>query len=341
MSTLQEIADKAGASPATVEKALNDREGVSEKIKKKILEIAKELNYEPESASVSLSGKGKGKTYRLGVIIFGGKDKLAEDIERGMQDEINKMTQVSVKLIVREIEVEVQAQLEALDDMLKEKVDGLILSPFTDDGVKERLDAFSKKNIPIITINSDIPDTKRLAYVGNDTYRAGRTAGAFLGMITGGQAEVGIISGSDKVSSHAERVRGFMDEIKRNYPNIVVETIMECKDEDYKCYETCQRIAVEHPTLTAFLFTAGGLYGGLKSLYQMTVRSNFTCITFDVIHATQEFMDKGIITAAISQEPYVEGTKSIEIIMNKLIHDKDPDNEFFYTDINIKLPQSI
>ena len=160
-------------------------------------------------------------------------------------------------------------------------------------------------------------------------------------MITNGQAEVGIITGSNKVSSHAERVQGFLDEVKKNYPDIAVETIRECKDEDYKCYETCQRIAIEHPTLTAFLFTAGGLYGGLKSLYQMTVRSNFTCITFDEISATKEFMAKGIITAAISQEPYVEGTKSVEIVMRKLLHDKDPENEFYYTNINIKLPQNI
>ena len=79
----------------------------------------------------------------------------------------------------------------------------------------------------------------------------------------------------------------------------------------------------------------------MKSLYQMTVRSNFTCITFDEISATKEFMAKGVITAAISQEPYVEGTKSIEIIMKKLIHDENPENEFYYTNINIKLPQNI
>ncbi len=251
------------------------------------------------------------------------------------------MTQYSITLIVREIEVTLDAQIKALDDIAKEKIDGLILSPFIDEEIRTRINAFDKKGIPVVTINSDIPDTRRLAYVGNDTYRAGQTAGAFLGMITGGHAEVGIITGSEKVSSHANRVKGFLDEVKRHYPNISVETVRECKDEDYKCYETCQRIAIEHPTLTAFLFTAGGLYGGLKSLYQMTVRSNFTCLTFDVISQTKEFMDKGIITAAISQEPYVEGTKSIEIIMKKILHNEDPENEFFYTNINIKLPQNI
>ena len=336
---MKEIADKAGVSASTVEKVLNDRGSVSDSTKKKVLDVAKQMDYNPTTASVSLEPKGK--AFKIGVIIFGGKDKLAEDIEAGMRDEIQKLSQYDIKLIIREIEVTLDAQIAALDDMAKENIDGLIFSPFIDDAVRERINAFDKKGIPVVTINSDIPDAKRLAYVGNDTYRAGRTAGAFLGMITNGQAEVGIITGSNKVSSHAERVQGFLDEVKKNYPNITVETIRECKDEDYKCYETCQRIAIEHPTLTAFLFTAGGLYGGLKSLYQMTVRSNFTCITFDEIYATKEFMEKGIITAAISQEPYVEGTKSIEIIMRKLVQNKDPENEFYYTNINIKLPQNI
>ncbi len=339
MPTQKEIADKAGVSASTVEKVLNDRGGVSKEVKKKVLDVAKQMNYDPQSASVTLEPKGK--AFKIGVIIFGGKDKLCEDIRRGMEDEIKKMTQCSIKLIVREIEVTLDAQIKALDEIAKDKIDGLILSPFMDEEIRTRINDFDKKGVPVVTINSDISDTKRLAYVGNDTYRAGRTAGAFLGMITGGHAEVGIITGSDKVSSHANRVKGFLDEVKRNYPDIAVETVRECKDEDYKCYETCQRIAVEHPTLTAFLFTAGGLYGGLKSLYQMTVRSNFTCITFDLISQTKEFMDKGIITAAIGQEPYVEGTKSIEIIMRKLLHDENPESEFFYTNINIKLPQNI
>ena len=101
------------------------------------------------------------------------------------------------------------------------------------------------------------------------------------------------------------------------------------------------RIAFEYPTITSFIFIAGGVGGGCKALYQMTARPNYHIITIDEIAATVEYMNKGIITAAICQEPRRQGAIAISIIVDAILHNKEPESEYNYTDINIRIKENI
>ena len=66
MVTIRDIAKKTGYSISTVSHALNDRPRVSEKTRAEILQVARELNYIPNSKAISLS---TGKSNTIGIII--------------------------------------------------------------------------------------------------------------------------------------------------------------------------------------------------------------------------------------------------------------------------------
>ena len=140
-----------------------------------------------------------------------------------------------------------------------------------------------------------MPNSKRIAYVGSDAYKAGQTAGGLMGLFANKKADVAIISGSRNILNHEERIEGFKNVISKKYPNIHVECVAECFDDDYKAYEAIQNILIVHPSVNAFLFVAGGVYGGCKSIYQLTQRENFTVITFDLLEENIEFLKKDII----------------------------------------------
>ena len=63
--TLKEIAKIAGVSIATVSYALNDSDKVSDSVKKKILKIAEEGNYQPDKRAQSLR---TGRTKLIGIL---------------------------------------------------------------------------------------------------------------------------------------------------------------------------------------------------------------------------------------------------------------------------------
>ncbi|MBP1971355.1 LacI family transcriptional regulator/LacI family purine nucleotide synthesis repressor [Virgibacillus natechei] len=87
MTTIKDVAKKAGVSIAIVSKALNNYPDVSDKTKKRIIELAKEMNYTPNVVAKNLSSK-KQKT--IGLITSGflnseGKDNSNSfDLFRGV-----------------------------------------------------------------------------------------------------------------------------------------------------------------------------------------------------------------------------------------------------------------
>ena len=107
---------------------------------------------------------------------------------------------------------------------------GLLITPYDDERIVNKINELSKKGIPVVTVCSDIEGTDRLAYVGSNNMRLGHTVGALLGLISGGHAEVGIITGSRDVLGQEQRIAGFLEKIQKEYPNITVETITECKN---------------------------------------------------------------------------------------------------------------
>ena len=82
MPTMQEIATLAGVSRGTVDRVLNNRGGVSEETKKKILEIAEMSNYEPNKAGIALAVQKR--NLKIGVLLFQQSGLFFEDIKRGL-----------------------------------------------------------------------------------------------------------------------------------------------------------------------------------------------------------------------------------------------------------------
>ena len=60
---------------------------------------------------------------------------------------------------------DLQAQLDAMDRMAAQGVNGIVLSPYNDPLIAGKINELSEKGIPVITTNTDIENSARLAYV--------------------------------------------------------------------------------------------------------------------------------------------------------------------------------
>ena len=339
MATMQDIANLVGVSRGTVDRVLNEREGVNEETRKKVKEAAEYLNYQLNKPS--LVAKIRKMEIKIGVVLFDVSNQFFNEVLNGIYTKAEDMQIYGCTLIVKQIHFSVDEQLKAIDELTEEGIKGLILVPIADNRIKIRIAWLHDHGIETVTLNSDISDSPRLAYVGSDTYKAGQTAGGLMGLIAQGETEVGIITGSQYITGHEERVHGFLDIIRTNYPNITMAALDECDNDDYKSYNIVQRMLSEHPTINAFYFTAGGVFGGCKALAQTMGSSKFKVITFDAPSTTLDYMNRGIISATICQEPRKQGFYALGIMMDHLIFNNEPEKRIKYTDIVIKIKESI
>lgn len=338
MATIKEIAELAGVSRGTVDRVLNNRGDVNSETADKIRAIVKQLDYKPNRAGIALAAQ-KNK-YLIGIILFSRKNPFFDDVMQGFLDKAEELALYGCEISVKRVAYHPQAQLSAIRACLKEGIQGLILTPYNDDSIREELNKLIRSGIPVITVNSDAENVRRLAYVGSDYYNSGEAAGSLMKLVTSGPVKLGIINGDNNILCHTQRVSGFVDKLSDD-ERFQVVCQGESFDDDKNAYELVSGMLKEHPELNAFYFTAAGVYGGCRAIAELAPGRDIKVIAFDSVPSTVEMIRKNIITATICQEPYWQGSKSLDLMFSCLSDKKAEIKDCYYAELSVKIKEIV
>ena len=192
----------------------------------------------------------------------------------------------------------------------------------------------------MITTNTDIENSSRLAYVGCNFYRSGETAAGLMHLIAGDEVYAGIVTGSSKVLCHTDRIAGFRDRIQSHYPGIRIVNTIENSDDEFESYDRTLRLLKEHPEINGLYFAAGGVYGGCRAVLAAG-RKDITIISCDKVSTTREMVLQGVIAATICQQPLIQGTKPLDLMFSCLTTGEKPEKEYHYTTVDIRIRENI
>lgn len=335
MATIKEIAELAGVSRGTVDRVLNNRGMVNPDTARKVKEIANALNYKPNKAGLILSAQKK--KLKLGVILFGANNPFFDDVKKGIKEKSKELESYNCTVKIKSIPLCIDEQIKAIDSFVNEGINGIALTPYNDEKIILKINELYDMGIPVITLNTDIDGSKRLAYVGSNYYDSGKTAAGLINIITHGDVNVGIISGSKNVMCHSERISGFKNCIEENYPHIKIVGTVYNDDDDIKSYELTSQL-LQNKDINALFFVAGGVYGGCSAVISSKRENNITSISFDSVPTTKAMIEKGLIKATICQQPKFQGSKPLDILFSYLSTGEVPKEEHIYlrSDIRIK-----
>ena len=339
MPTIKEIAALAGVSRGTVDRVLNKRGGVHPDTKARILEIAKALDYRPNKAGIVLSAQRK--NLKLGVVMFGTNNPFFDDVKAGLSDIENELSCYNCDIIIKTTpSFEEQDQIDAIEDLVGMGINALAIAPQNQEGVVKKIDELAAKGIPTITFNSDLPASKRIAYVGSNYRKSGETVAGLMKLFDrSGQLNIGVIGGVRSVLCHTERIEGFKDIVAAN-PSMNIVDIVWCNDDDVTCYQVVDELLKGHPEINALYFTAGAISGGCRAVTDSEPDKNFIIIAHDKVPTTVELVKSGLIQATVCQQPYIQGAKPLQMLFDYLTTGEKPE-EINYTDIEIYIKENI
>lgn len=338
MATIKEIANLAGVSRGTVDRVLNHRGSVNPQTEQRILEIVQKLDYKPNKAGIVLAARKK--NLKLGVVLLGLGTVFYDEILVGVRDKERELSDYNCSVLIRQTDYDLSQQLNAIDELIEEGINGLAISPYNDNAIREKIDELYELGIPVVTLNTDIENSKRISYIGCHFYRSGETAGGLMRLMTHGLVRVGIVSGSQNILCHTERIAGFCRVISA-FDNIqVVDTINNNDDED-ESYALTASLLARHPEINALYFTAGGVYGGCRAVMDSGRHNTITIITYDMVNTTREFIEKGLIAATICQQPFLQGSKPLAILFTYLTTGEFPAVENDYVNIDIRIKENL
>lgn len=277
---------------------------------------------------------------KIGAILFGGAAAFFDDVLIGIQSQAKQLSDAGCELMINSrCKPTIQGQLQAIDDMVQDGAQGLIFPPINSIEIVNKINELYKKGIPVITTNSDVENSHRLCYVGGDYFTSGRTAGALMGMITAGHADIGIISGLNTIKCHTDRISGFQEKLSKDFKDMHIVGIVENLADEFISYNVTHNLLTQYPEINGLYIIASGVYGACRAVLDLGLKGKVKIICHDDIPDTKKLINDGIISATICQEPFKQGALPVKLMFNYLTYAIPPKSELYYTNNIIKIKE--
>ncbi|MDR6226861.1 sugar-binding protein [Desmospora profundinema] len=208
------------------------------------------------------------------------------------------------------------------------QVDGIITQGLTDQGFAPAINHALDRGIQVITVDSDVMDSKRFAYVGTHHYRAGYRVGQEMVRAMGEEGKVGIILSSKEENNMIQRMEGFQDAI-RSYPGIQVVAVEESNASLRQASEKAAKIFNTHPDVKGLFGISPPDAPGLVEVAEERGKTGEVVIMgFGDLPQTFRLVEEGKLTGVVVQQPYEIGYRSVESMM-ALLKGKQPSRELY------------
>ncbi len=128
----------------------------------------------------------------------------------------------STQLIVKAPdEFNVEQQIRMIETMIKQKVDGIAISPIDPEALAPHINKAVRQGIPVICFESDAPASERASFIGADPYKEGHLMGEIILRRLEGKGMIIVESGLTTSAHQNNRLEGMLQYLKK-YPDIKV-----------------------------------------------------------------------------------------------------------------------
>ena len=313
--TIQDVAQRAGVSVATIDRVLNHRPGVRSQTVEKVETAIRELNYQPDRIAARLA---RGREYRLWFILPNTTGEFMQAIADEVEASAVRMSGERVAIMVKKIDVFDGELLAHTLDGLEENVDGVAVVALDHPAVREAINALVGRGVTVVTLVSDVPGSKRTHFAGIDNSSAGRTAAGLMGRFLRGQkGKVALFAGSLSLRDHIERKYGFEQVMTQEFQHLEVLSVPESRDDVERSQSLTQTLLEQHHDLIGIYNVGGGTKGVVAGLEASTRAREIVFIAHEVTDGSRRALIKGTIDAIINQDAGHEVRSAVRVLIAK------------------------
>jgi len=196
-----------------------------------------------------------------------------------------------------------KGEREAFERILTGKPAGILVSAADATVITPAIDTAIAQGIPVITIDSDAPASKRLMFIGTDNREVGRMAGRIAVKALGGKGSVLFFTMPEQTNLK-ERLNGYLDAFSGS-PNIHIAEIVDIKGDARVAFDrTMDLVERGSHAVDAFLCLEASACAEVAEVLSRKYVKNKVVIAMDTDPRTLEWIQKGVIAATVAQKPY-------------------------------------
>lgn len=331
--TIPEIARLAKVSIGTVDRAINDRPGISPKTKEKILAIAATHGYRPNRLSKALANN---RTVTIGMITLPETIPFVQRLIASAQAEAEELYDYGCRLQLHSLKsLNAAEEVRMIEALIDQRVDAIAVAGLDCPDITDAVNRAAESGIPVVTFNTDVPLGKRRCFVGQDLYISGEVAADLLGKFMGKRGDLFILQGCHDVAAHCERLKGFLHVVEKEFPRINVIGIEECHEDNDIAYQKIKEICVKEPGISGIYVVASGNIGAGQAIRESGLAGQISFVCNDYVDGTKELLRDHVIDATILQDPETQGRLPVKILFDLVFDRIEPAREVYRTAIQI------
>jgi LacI family transcriptional regulator len=204
-ASIYDVARESSVSVFTVSEVVNNKSHVSKKLRDRVEETIRKLNYRPNLVARSLA---KQKTHTIGMIVPDIANPFFPVVVRGAEDAAQKH---GYNLLLCNSDDSLEKEERAIELLLSKRVDGILLTKAVGDFRAPLRQMIKEVKIPFVLVMRTYPKLTADAVVTDD-YQGAFDAVSHLARAA--RRRIGLISGPLKVSNAVARWQGFHDSLK-------------------------------------------------------------------------------------------------------------------------------
>jgi LacI family transcriptional regulator len=312
-ATLQDVARTAGVSIATVDRVVNRRDGVRGKTAARVEAALAKLGYRPDAAATRLA---RNLSFRFAFILPTGANTFMTNLGEQVHRTADWLATQRAYIDVLHVDVfDPDALADALDS-LSPTYHGVATVALDHPKVRAAIDDLASRGIPVVTLVSDAPSSRRLHYVGIDNPAAGRTAATLMGrFLRGRRGTIGVIAGSLVLRDHAERQFGFHQILSSEYPDLAPLPTVEGRDDNERNRRLAATLLARQPGLVGLYSVGAGNRGIAAALEESGRAREIVWIAHELTVHTRALLLRGVIDAIINQDPGHEARSAARVLL--------------------------
>jgi LacI family transcriptional regulator len=301
-----EIAALAGVSTTTVDRVLNERGSVSAQARERVVAAARQLGVPRQLPDT-----------RHGLLHV---DVLLPDTDAPFFRRLQQALQMLDRRVVVHRTILPAADDEraaALIERPAYRRAALIVTARDTPRVRDALAGAIARGETVVTMVTDIGGVDRVHYAGIDNYRAGRTAGYYIGRLAARAGRVLLLGGRMGYRAHADRMAGCIDQLKEAFTGLECgDAPVETLDQDDRCYRAVMDALRTHDDIVGIYNSGAGSAGIEAALRKAGAAGRVVWIGHEMIDLHRTYIEAGAMDIAIDQDPDGQAISALQHVLH-------------------------
>ena len=324
--TIKDISAKLNISSVSVHRALSGKEGISDELRRQILQTAKEMGYEVNYAAASL----KRKTCRVAAILPQDNGLYFSYLWKGLEAAIEEVKGLNVEVegIVCTDEAHQYELLKQIADG-NDEYGGVITFSYTrQPRVLMQLQRLIAQGVVTVVIDDELKEPEGVYCIPSNEKSAGCIAGEFIELITPNTGSVLVSSGRLDSKIHINKVNSFTQYLSEKKPGLkihVVEGYFKGPDSDERgCCEVLRALQKYPDTVACYALTSHDNLSMVQAVREAGMEGQVSVIGTDLNAIREGLLRERRLKAVINQAAYMKGYTGLNILVDRMVKNTEP-----------------